>query len=364
MFIAGCNINEPQSDAGIDIKQQRLTRAKTAKIPTQTEILNLWKSKGFENFPIWSMKLVVEVADVKDAGTNGQVSLSLNGDSKLVLKSSKKKDFQKGKRSVFRFFYPGVTQIKDIGRVQLNLKGTDAVIIKKISLYLNETESPIMAKSFEVPHVLDNRSKSGIKSLAVKYKELRNSNKWKRSNIRAYANVINVMSRSRLEEHIETMLGHELANNPDMKKYNVSWDRAGKQSVDIKRGKTANEVKVDADFKGYQKVSKWISVGTVYFDLDFDCILSFKQSNKKIGLKISNVKVKPFKINYPWWYDAINWRFTFGLLGFLTDMYLQDKAADLDLGIKVMDFSTFKYQPTLKVTKNGDLKVNWLVPVN
>ena len=358
MFIAGCNINEPQSDAGINIKQQRLTRAKTAKIPTQTEILNLWKSKGFEKFPIWSMKLVVEVADVKNAGTDGQVSLSLNGDSKLVL-NSPKNDFKRGKRSVFRFFYPGVTQIKDIGRVQLNLKGTDAVIIKKISLYLNETDSPIMTKSFEVPHVLDNSSKSGIKSLAVKYKELRNSNKWKRSNIRAYANVINVMSRSRLEEHIETMLGDELANNPSMKKYNVSWTRAGKQSVDIKRGKTANEVKVDADFKGYQKISG----GTVYFDLDFDCLLSFKQSDKKIGLKIANIKVKPYNIDKPWWFDLGN-VFTLGLLGYFTDKDILKEAADLDLGIKVMDFSTLKYQPTLKVTKNGDLKVNWLVPVN
>jgi hypothetical protein len=92
---------------------------------------------------VWRVQLRVRVADVSNAGTDGRVSISLNGGPWDIPHgawtgiNSPIDDFERGSDVIYDLIQDGITTLHDITRVQLYTQSTDAFCVRDLQLLVN-----------------------------------------------------------------------------------------------------------------------------------------------------------------------------------------------------------------------------------
>jgi hypothetical protein len=92
---------------------------------------------------VWRTQLRVRVADVSSAGTNGRVSISLNGGPWDIPHgawtgiNSPIDDFERNSDVTYELIQTGIATLRDITRVQLYTQSTDAFCVRDLQLLVN-----------------------------------------------------------------------------------------------------------------------------------------------------------------------------------------------------------------------------------
>lgn len=259
--------------------------------------------------PIWKIKLRVEVADVKKAGTDDPVYVKFKGNRKFYLDSGWNDfDSDDSVKDTTYDIAPAVFkayQLKDIDHFILSKEGTDGLCIRAITIKINDDTKPIFYKYY-------GNSKSTCKwidgndghdrRLYFSKSQLKSNTSWYlKDHIKAILPP-SIISGYDLRHSIETNLGDQLKSNPELSKEKITWDRHGDKAVEFDGKSTRKKVRIDIDLKKKGK-AKGIKY-TAELNVDFDLVLKCEDNTVYLATENSDVSVD--ELDVPWYIDLVD----------------------------------------------------------
>lgn len=209
-----------------------------------------------ENMPVWRAQIVVQMADVANAGSDDSVSLSLAGDNWTGLDSGED-DFERDRRYVYELSTTSIARLQDIEYLRISKAGSNGIALKAILLYINGQK--IFEREFPgAAYWLENGG-GWSNTLTIASYELRNNNAWLGF---AQSSPDTVLSQLEIERRVEGAIGSELTFGQSSF---LDWGKKeGGRYVEVSR-LDYNTIRVDLDMeKGGKAV-----------DVDFKMDVSF-----------------------------------------------------------------------------------------
>lgn len=109
-----------------------------------------------DDIPVWRTQLRVETCDVKHAGTDDGVYVTLrNGGPKYYLDYGGD-DRERGDVEYYDVVYSGISTVRDIQQLTIGKTGSDGWCIKNAQLLINNSTSPVFTYAWSSGLWLDN----------------------------------------------------------------------------------------------------------------------------------------------------------------------------------------------------------------
>jgi hypothetical protein len=226
------------------------------------------------DIPIWRVQLGVRVANVENAGTNSEISVSLNDlTPNYTYLDYGHDDFERNSSFTYDLSLKNIGYLSDISRLQLSRFGDDQVLIRSICLMVNNGDT-IFYRNFGN----SGQSALNLSGYTVSHDELRGNSYWnaflQASQSDRFQNVPPVkladngqfqveISREEIVSRIESLVGNMIHAEPDVRG-KMQWGQLEGDAVEISR-KSANRIGVDLDLE--VPINNWPNPK---LDVDFD----------------------------------------------------------------------------------------------
>lgn len=221
-----------------------------------------------ESMPVWRAQLVVQMADIADAGSDDSVAVSLAGDNWTGLDSGED-DFERGRRYVYELNTTSIARLQDIDFLRIAKTGSNGIALKKLLLYING--QMIFEREFSGPAYWLENSGGWSNTLTIASYELRNNDAWL-VYVQRFPNT--TLSQSEIERRIEGAIGSEFAYGQSSF---LDWGKKeGERYVEVSRW-DFNTIRVDLDMEKDNKA----------VDIDFRMDVSFV--NDRIQLRTYSI---------------------------------------------------------------------------
>jgi hypothetical protein len=128
-----------------------------------------------ESTPIYRAQLKVQTCDMRNAGTDDQVTAKLNDDNWSVLDYGRN-DFPRNNSFTYDLVQFGVSQLSDISYLEISKSGSDGLCLYSLELIMNDVA--IWSHTYDSGLWLDNSGDGGSRTRWISGYELRQHPKW------------------------------------------------------------------------------------------------------------------------------------------------------------------------------------------
>jgi hypothetical protein len=283
---------------------------------------------SFESMPVWRLQLRVKTSGIKNANTDDEVYVQLtSATSSIYYLDRAGDDREKNNVNTYDILDPNIRTMRDIKMLKLMIKGTDGWCVQSIEILVNDVNRPVYTKRYKTCQWLDGNDHDGP-SLYISGTKLRKHPGWRyTSQNKAIWLPPTIIERYKLEQMVESYVGHMMNTNPDMRKLEFG-KKYGRAYVEAKKA-GANTLHFDLDLAYH----KGIDLAT---DVDFDLVIQC--SNNKISLKAQSVKAK---VNIP-------------IVSRLVRLF-KSNFAKMNFGNFNFGNSNVPFCPSIKVSNAGDI---------
>lgn len=183
-----------------------------------------------EDVPIWRLRLVIEVGDVDDAGTDDYVWTRFQPDAENFYLDYGRDDFTRGSRHAYDIsnlakvlgHSPTCSQpnpalctfkVRDIEELTIGLKGDDGIYLKRVDILVNNSQRPIFTHTFNPGRWLD--SETGYTpTVQFSSADLRGNSYWTLDKNSTLIDIPHTLSRGVIESMFEGYAGDFIAPTP------------------------------------------------------------------------------------------------------------------------------------------------------
>jgi len=296
-------------------------------------------ANSHEGNPVFRAQIHLITGDVRDAGTDDSVSVSL-GRGNLTWVDYGRDDFERGDAFTYDLLIDGIDRIRDITSLTLSKTGTNGWCVRALILSINGLQifQHVFQRGSTQCLWLDN-SGGHSTSVTIPGSEMRSSDMWQR-----YRQSVPTMSFTRggIESRIEALVGHQMTATGKK----LKWGKYHGRAVEASR-KDAATLHVDLDLK--YPIPYWPDAEV---DVDFDLIFSCHAGLFNVAVR--NLKVVADSA----WYTEI---LSLGFGDLIIDNLITDglgKALNKQLGWFMQSLNRSSPSPTclrISVMSNGDV---------
>jgi hypothetical protein len=283
---------------------------------------------AFESMPVWRLQLRVKTSRIKNADTDNEVYVKFTpAESSVYYLDRAGDDREKNKINTYDILDPNIRTMKDIKMLQLMIKGTDGWCVQSVEILVNDINIPVFNKKYKTCKWLDGNDHDGP-SLYISGTNLRKHRGWRyTAQNKAIWLPPTIIERAKLEEMVESYVGHMMNTNPDMRKLEFG-KKYGRAYVEAKKAGT-DKLHFDLDLAYH----KGVDIAT---DVDFDLVV--RCSNNKINLTAQSVKAR---VNIP-------------IVSRLVRLF-KSNFAKMNMGNFNFGNSNVAFCPSIKVSNAGDI---------
>lgn len=250
---------------------------------------------------VWRVQINLVTGDVKDAGTDDNVSLSLN-DSNLTRLDYGRNDFERNSRFTYDLLPTDIRTLEDISRIRISKTGSDGWCLRSMELIVNGRTA--YSETLNSLCLWLDNDNGHSRTYTVNQNKLRNSSPWR--NYRQPFPPFS-MPRDEIESRLESAIGHFLA---DEKLY---WGHLHGRAVEVSR---SNNSTISADLDLAYDV-RFLPDPEVDVDVD----VRIACNSGKITLTTQNVKVD---VDSRWYSEILGVGLVVDLVGNLIGDLLED----------------------------------------
>lgn len=283
---------------------------------------------AFESMPVWRLQLRVKTSGIKNANTDNEVYAQLtNAESSKFYLDRAGDDREKNKVNTYDILDPNIRTMRDIKMLKLMINGTDGWCVQSVEILVNDVSKPVYSKRYKTCQWLDGNDHEGP-VLYISGKNLRKHPGWRyTSQNKAIWLPPTIIERVKLEQMVESYVGHMMNTHPDMRKLEFG-KKYGRSYVEAKKA-GPNTLHFDLDLAYH----KGIDIAT---DVDFDLVV--RCSNNKISLNAQSVKAK---VNIP-------------IVSRLVRLF-KSNFAKMNMGNFNFGNSNVPFCPSIKISNTGDI---------
>lgn len=228
-----------------------------------------------EEFPIWSLSLTLQVANVKHAGTDERIYAKIRANGERHYLNSELNDFERGDTTTYYLPIKDGTKIKDISALIIGSEGKNAVAIKSVMMEVNR--ELIFYKNWRSQPKWVEKESRDLRIYFTR-SELRNNSAWSKKSMRV---IPKKLHRDEIEHVIRGSVANKITPDPDLR-----WDRKGRSAVEV--WKISDSIlRVDLDIEADLSVPL-VRDPDVDVDIDFDIV--YRCANYRISISIENLK--------------------------------------------------------------------------
>jgi len=283
---------------------------------------------AFENMPVWRLQLRVKTGGIKNANTDSEVYVKFTSqESSIYYLDNAGDDRERNKVNTYDILDPNIKTMRDIKFLQLEIKGTDGWCVQSIEILVNDVNLPVFTERFKKCQWLDGDPRKRS-YLYISGSKLRKNRGWRyTSKNRAIWLPPTVIKRAKLEQMVESYVGHMMNTVPEMRKLEFG-KKYGRAYVEAKK-LNGNTLRFDLDLA----YKKGINLAT---DVDFDLVIGC--NNNRLRLQARSVKAK---VNIP-------------IVSRLVRVF-KSNFAKMNMGNFDFGNSNVPFCPSIKVNNAGDI---------
>ena len=245
---------------------------------------------NFDDVAVWRLQVKITTDGRKDANTDDEVYVHLNGNSsKRFYLDKGGDDREKNRTDVYDIVNTGITKIGDIRFLKLAKQGTDGWCIKKIEVLVNNVPTPIYRKYYSSCKWIDGND-GHPSSIYISGSQMRQYSGWKytsQNQGKIWLPPLGNLPRDMFENIVESMFGHLRHVNNDLK--SLYWGKKyGSRWVEASYKANSNPT-IHFDLDLAKDVNNFFDPEV---DVDFDLV--FSCANGRITLELQNPTVKGY----------------------------------------------------------------------